>query len=161
MKQETADLLAGAFINALEETGIVSSGILENLLNTPISAKYKKLFRQTSRATFAQQLCKAPEPSKADLEKALTMIEVLRSAPQQMRPLLRKLAKDLPRARSGPRNRLTAAEELNACVQITSLRSMYSDREAIQQVARKYGVSERTMYRIWRKHRATKKQLNR
>jgi hypothetical protein len=141
----------------LEETGILGSEILEDGLGTPLGAKYKKLFRQNSRAVFAQILRRVPEPSKADREKVLASIERMRRMPQQMRPFLRKRMKELPRAQSGPKNKLTLEQEIVACAQVTLLRDEYSDREAIQQVARKYRISERTMYRKWRKHRQIKK----
>lgn len=149
-------MLADAFTGLVEKIGVSASQVFEALLHTPIPSKYKKLVRQSSKAGLAQMLRSQPEPSKDQLKEALTRIRVLEQMPQLMRPLMRKAAKELPHARSGPRNKLTSQQEIIACAQITSLRSEYTDREAIQQTATKYKVSERTMYRIWRKYRSKK-----
>lgn len=157
LKQKTADLLATAFIDLLEESRVSASEVLEVVLGMPISAKQKKAARQASIVTWAKRLRSKPEPSNEDKAKALAMMAALKNMPQQMRPLLKKAAKGLPRSKSGPRNKLTAENEIIACARITSLRGQYSDRDAIQQVAGKNGISERTMYRIWRKHRPIRK----
>lgn len=128
------------------------------MLGIPIPAKYKNLFSQTSRAALAQYLRKAVEPNEAELEKALALIEIMRTMPQRMRPALKQVTKELPRARSGPKKILSVDQEIAACARIDLLRTEYSDREAVQQVARKYKVSERTMYRIWSTHRKRTKK---
>ena len=153
LEKQTADLLAGAFFDVLEEIGLSTSAIFEAILETPLPAPSKELARASTRAAFAQKLRSLPEPSKEHREKALAMIASLKKTPQQMRPLLRKVAKELPRARSGPKKKLSAETEILACSEVDSRRTVYSDREAIQQVARKFKVSERTMYRIWERHR--------
>jgi len=141
----------------LEQIGVSGSKLVEAMLRTPLPAKAKKLVRQSSKIGFAQMLLSVPEPSKEDKAKALAVIEELRKMPQQMRPLLRNAAKELPRGRSGPRKKLSIEKEIMACAGMNALRVEYSDRVAIQRTAQKYGISERTMYRIWKKHRSHRK----
>jgi hypothetical protein len=153
LKKQTADLLADAFIALIEKIGVSASEVYEALLRAPIPEEYKSIAHQSSSVGLAQKLLPLPEPSKEDITKALAMIGALEKMPQLMRPLLRKAAKELPRTKGGPRAKLTYEQKAVACAEILALRSEYSDREAVQQTARKYRVSERTIYRIWSEYR--------
>jgi hypothetical protein len=157
VEQKTAELMAGAVMDLLEDVNVSISDLAEALLGTPIPKKYKQLVRQSSKVGLAQALRSRPEPTPEQVKEILAKFEMLKKTPQLMRPLLRKAIKDIPRSKSGPKNKLTAEQKMLACGEIMLRRSEYSDREAVQQVARKYNVSERTMYRIWSKQRARKK----
>ena len=149
MKKETADLLANAFIDAVEEMGLSVSKVLEATLGMPISSEMKEVARQAPRVGPAQALRQKPEPTKEDLQEALSRIKSFRTMPQHLRAAFKEAQKELPRARSGPRRKLDPERKATACGKITSLLGRYSSREAIQIVARENGVSERTMYRVW------------
>jgi hypothetical protein len=161
LKPKTADLLATAFLNMLEELNLSAKQLAEVILKIPISAKYRKLTQETSKAVLAGKLRLNPEPTKEQRKQVLAMIAAFKKAPQTMRPFLKKAIKDLPRSRSGPDRKLTPDEEITACMQIASLRGgEYSNRQIIQQIAHKNSVSERTMYRIWAKCNPNRKKKN-
>ena len=90
------------------------------MLKTPLPPECRELAQQGSRAGFAQQLRSLQEPSKEERTKVLAMIETLKSMPQQMRAALRKTAKELPRAHSGPKKKLSAESEILACAEVDS-----------------------------------------
>lgn len=157
MRDKTANLLAEAFVDMLGGVKVSATQVLEAMLGAPIHPRFKKLARIGQKAGLAQALKSIPEPDKQTVAKALALIKTYKTMPQQMRSVLKQAVKGLPRARSGPQNKLKQEKEITACAEIATLRADYSNREAIHQVAVKNGVSDRTMYRIWRKNHPKKK----
>jgi hypothetical protein len=130
--------------------------VLKAMLGASIPPKQKKLAQVGYEGGFKAAFKKMPEPSEDMLNEGLSMLKALKSAPHKMRSLLKQRVKELPHAPGGPPRKLTTEEEKTACAEVAALRSEYENREAIKRVALKRGISERTMYRIWRRHHPKK-----
>lgn len=160
MKEKTANLLADAFEKTFEAVGLSATELAGIILGMNIPAAYKKFVRMGFKAPFKHYFMRQREPSKRQLTQVLAMVEGLRIAPHKMRSLMKQTLKTLPRARGGPPRKVSPEEEKLVCAEIVALRSQYDTREAIRQVARKRGASERTIYRIWGKYYPKKRKLS-
>jgi hypothetical protein len=152
LKQKTADLLAKAVTDVLEEMGISTTEVLEATLRMSIPPEMKEVARQAPIVGLAQALRQKPEPTKEELKEVLSRLTAFKTMPQHLRAIYKEAKKGLPRARSGPHKKLGPERKATACGKVTSLLGQYSSREAIKIVARENKISERTMYRIWREH---------
>jgi hypothetical protein len=157
MKEKTAERLAGAVEELLEFYRISTKEFLEAMLGVSGSPEFKRVVRIGQRAGLKHSFKDMEEPSKQKLKETLSMLETLKSAPHKVRSILKQGIKELPRAPGGPPRKLTPDQEKMACAEVAALRADIGSREAIQRVARKRVISERTMYRIWRKHHRKRK----
>jgi DNA-binding NarL/FixJ family response regulator len=156
LKEKTAERLAKAVEELLEANRMSAEEVLKAMLGASIPPKQKKLAQVGYEGGFKAAFKKMPEPSEDMLNEGLSMLKALKSAPHKMRSLLKQRVKELPHAPGGPPRKLTTEEEKTACAEVAALRSEYENREAIKRVALKRGISERTMYRIWRRHHPKK-----
>src|SRR5580700_2378590 len=122
MEQKTAMRLAGAFLDLLGNVNVSISDLAEAMLGAHIPTKYKNLVRHSSTVGLAQMLRSQPEPSHEEVADVLARFEILKKTPQLMRPVFKKAMKELPRSKSGPRERLNADQKARACAEIMLLR---------------------------------------
>ena len=163
MKAETARKLLAAFKGMLGAAGVTGEEILKSVLKISIpkkgKARVKKLLRAGFEAGFLEDMKRQPEPTEAQIAGVLQMLEALENSPSQVRRLLMQKVKELPHAPGGPRRKLTTTgKEIAACAEVISLHADLSHREALHRVALRHGMSDRTMYRVWRKHNPKRKE---
>jgi hypothetical protein len=152
MKEKTADLLAAAYEEMLEEYHLSVENLFKLLSVTPLPPKYRKAIRIGAKGGIRGVLLKCAEPRKDQLNEALAIFRMMRTAPHVFRKVLMQTAKELPHARGGPQRKIKLEEERAVCAEIIALRAECDTREAIKRVAGKHGASERTIYRIWGKY---------
>ena len=162
MKQATANQLADAVIAMLETNRLSAEAVLEALLDAPISmsARQRHFARIGYRSGFVQMFKSKPEPSQEKLAEALAMFAALKNAPHKMRSLLKRKLKELPPPPGGAPRKVKPQDEAIVCTEILTLKAVHDTREAIRRVAKKRGVSERTVYRIWGKQYPKKKSAS-
>jgi hypothetical protein len=158
LKQEIAVRLAEALARTLETVGLSATEFAGAMLGIPIPEKEQKLVQMGYKAFLTQKFREMPEPSKAQLDQLLTMINAFGSAPQNLRSWMKHKVKELPHSPGGPPRKVKLAEELAVCAEIQANIVEYGTREAIRQVARRRKASERTIYRIWGKYHPKKKK---
>jgi len=163
VKAETARKLLAAFKGMLGAAGVTGEEILKSVLKISIpkkgKARVKKLLRAGFEAGFLEDMKRQPEPTEAQIAGVLQMLEALENSPSQVRRLLMQKVKELPHAPGGPRRKLTTTgKEIAACAEVISLHADLSHREALHRVALRHGMSDRTMYRVWRKHNPKRKE---
>jgi hypothetical protein len=158
LKEKAAKALAEALVENLELAGLSAKEVIEATLAIEIPTGYEGFTRIGYKAAFMERLKALPEPKNNELSQALAALTALKSAPHKMRALFKQRLKELPHGAGGPPRKVKVEEERVVCAEILALRSEYDTRDAIRQVARKWGVSERTIYRIWGKYHPKKKR---
>jgi hypothetical protein len=159
VKDKTARQLADAIATALEAHRLTVEEFMAAFWEHPYPAKYKRLIPPAQRASLFAALKPANEPTAAELKKQLEMFDALKRSPEKMRALLKQRIKELPHPRGGAPRKVAPRDERMVCAEIEALRPEYDTRGAIQQVASKRGVSERTIYRVWGKYHPKKKRV--
>ena len=159
LRDETAERLANALEELLAEYQLTAAEIMKVFAGAPLSSKEKKVVRIGLKAGMKESFKEYPEPSKEKLAESLALIKALKDSPHMARKLLIGTGKQLPHAPGGPLRKIKPEEEGTVCAEIMALRPHCDTREAIQRVASKRGVSERTIYRIWGKYYPKKKKV--
>ncbi len=96
-------------------------------------------------------LTTGPDPNPEELETVLTLI---RTVPYLLRNQLQGAAKSLPPAPGGRPRELSPEQSRESCMQIGQLYGLGVELpDAQKRMARRYGVSLRTIQRAWQ-HRA-------
>jgi hypothetical protein len=158
LKEKTAKQLADAMEAMLEANNMSANEIFEVMLGPSFSKKFRQMARIGYKAGWMHLLRSQPEPSKAQVNETLAMLEGFKNVRHRMRSLLKQTVDKLPHAPGGPPRKIKPEEEKIVCTEINSIRFEHDTREAIRRVAAKRGVSERTIYRIWGKYNPKKKK---
>jgi hypothetical protein len=156
MKPKTARLLANAFSDLIRVLGIDMKEAASGFLAAPLDESWKDFVRRAQRNGLARQLEELPEPSEEEVADALATAERTKSMTQVLRQALKARLRALPRKRGGPVRKILVRDELRVCAEFQALQDDYDARKAVQYIARRRGVSERTIYRILAKHELTK-----
>jgi hypothetical protein len=155
MKKESRDQLLCAYDDAFRVLGFADYPAALRYIVHDMEAKLGMLKRARNRPGLEALLVREPEPPPAQLS---AMVKAIRSLPYTFRKVLPEATKELPH-KPGGRNRAIEVEEYpKICREIGLLIAgeKVSLRDAQKRIAQRYGVSLRTIQRIWQQRGGSK-----